>query len=395
MKVAIVHRNGFDAIGGAESTVYNMAVTLHHMNYDAVVVAANKGDMLPKERNSFCEIYRYKSFKTPKLLLPFSPYFEHRNAIKRLKDIIKQINPDIIITRDNMLADALIKCYDSSKIIYIPLVMIKYYNTGIRSFSGVKSFLIELFRWCQLKIESFYQSSAIKKLERVVVFSHNMEKQLKKSIVMNKNVQVIYPGVIDRVMFSEQYDYSVHDEMGIPRDKKIFLFVGRVVQEKNVRMMVEAFSKMDNSNVALCIVGGGDDLDVVKSLTKSLGVDDKVYFVGFRKDTERFYWAAQYLVLPSYYEAFGNVVPEALIAGTPIVGFRTIPGKTLTALDELIENDKMGVLCNEYTVDALTHALNKAYLHCVSDNFKRDKQYCRDIALKKYNWTHFLEKILH
>lgn len=393
MKVVILHRNSFDLIGGAEGTIYHMAVTLKEMGIKPVVIAKKRNNSTLAEDTGVCTVRRYDKYKTPKLLPFLSPYFEYKNAFKSVKKLIKEENPDLIIVRDNVLSYAVGQFYEKAKIVYVPLVVIQYYNRGIRKFNGIKNFIAEILRWISLKIESHYQNLSFKTYTNVVVFSKNMKNQIFRAVGDRNNVSVAPPGVMDNEYYQQAYDYSVHDEFNIPHGQKLFLFVGRVVQEKNIRMLIRAFAEMKHENVVLCIVGDGDDLAYVKHLADRLGVSDKIIFTGFRKDTYRFYKAADFFVLPSYYESFGNVVPEAFIAGTPVIGFKTEEGKTLTAVDELVENENLGIICKNFSAQALTDALNQAYELCTTSRYQQMSDSCRQHALKKYSWKEFIKKI--
>lgn len=99
------------------------------------------------------------------------------------------------------------------------------------------------------------------------------------------------------------------------KDRKVFLFVGRLVALKNVKTLIEAFSRLDRKKNKLVIVGDGIEMDSLQQLAKQWDVD--VHFTG-RLEGEAlnaWYNAADVFVLPSYREAFGAVTNEALLAG--------------------------------------------------------------------------------
>ncbi len=391
MKIIIIHRNSFDVVGGAESTIYYMADTLKKMGHTPVIVA--KEGKKDKDDNAFCKIIRYKKSRfINRYTSIVDPLVEYINA-KQLKKIFEDENPDYIITRDNILACAIRKYFDPEKIVYIPLVVIKYYNAGIRKFNSFKTFIIEIIRFLKLKQESYYQIRAFKKLKKIVVFSNNMKKQILSATGDVSAVNIIHPGVNEKFSPIENAS-QIHKEFNIHEDKKIFLFVGRVVQEKNVRMLLEAFSLSDNENSVLLIVGDGDDRKYLEDRAKVLNIDDKVIFTGTRRDTERFYREADFFMLPSYYESFGNVILESLASGTPVIGFKTEEGKTLTAIDELIENGKSGIICDNFSTEALKNAINKAINIADTDEHKNMKNFCADTARKKFTWKNFIKQVL-
>ncbi len=396
MKVIILHRNSFDVIGGVESTIYYMAKELNNLGFEAIVVAKKRSDSVQQDNNNFCKVIRYKPSRyLKKATVLFHPYLEYKNAFKDLKNIILHEKPDFIISRDNLLSYAISHYYNSNKIVYIPLGVIKYYNLKRKETENIKSFILELIRYIQLKQESFFQLKALKKLKHIVVFSNNMKNQIYHAIGDTTKVSVVYPGVAEKFIPMNTEKTTIRDEFSIPTNKKIFLFVGRVVREKNIRMLIEAFKKSNYKDSYLIIVGGGDDLEYVKNMVEKLQLTKNVFFTGFRKDTELFYREASFFVLPSYYESFGNVILEAMASGTPVIGFKTEEGKTLTAVGELIENEKNGFVCENYSLNSLVRALNKAHTIYGTAEYKKMRKYCAESTRLNFSWNKFLKRILN
>ena len=392
MKILIVHRNSFDVIGGVESTLYYMAETLRKMGHTPVIVAQQGKES--NDQNAICKVVRYSPSRLyKKYFCLFLPFIACRNAKKKLKNILEQEKPDYIIVRDNILSYVLSQIFDRSKIVYIPLGVIRYYSTGLRKFSSVKSFIIECIRFVQMKQESRYQIKAFKNLTKIVVFSENMKSQIKDAIGYNHHTHVIYPGVSSKFSPYTEAD-DIRREFHIAKDDKIFLFVGRVVQEKNVRMLIDAYANSDYKNTVLLIVGGGDDLSFIQNKVNELGLEHVVLFSGFRRDTEKFYREAAFFILPSYYESFGNVILESYASGTPVIGFKTEKGKTLTAIGELVEEGKSGIICENFSTEALTNAINRAVLVANSDTYSNMREYCADLADKKFTWNRFMEQVI-
>lgn len=106
--------------------------------------------------------------------------------------------------------------------------------------------------------------------------------------------------------------------------KKVFLFVGRLVKEKNVAYLVSSFTEAHkgNKDMVLLVVGDSGSSDGVeekkcRELILEKGAAEYIYMVGHKEGKEllAFFAVAQVLVLPSFYEPFGAVVNEALLAG--------------------------------------------------------------------------------
>ena len=98
-------------------------------------------------------------------------------------------------------------------------------------------------------------------------------------------------------------------------NRKIFLFVGRLVELKNVETLVRAFAGLDQKKYALVIVGDGPELKHLQRLSRELHLN--ILFTGRLEGDALNAWynVADVFVLPSYQEAFGAVTNEALLAG--------------------------------------------------------------------------------
>ena len=111
------------------------------------------------------------------------------------------------------------------------------------------------------------------------------------------------------------------------------LHVGRTVRTKGLRDVIRALHAVRDLDVRLDVLGQGNDLAECRALSSRLGLADRVVFHGQvqRADVTGFYEQADAFVFPSYREAGGSVVLEAMAAGLPlIVCDRGGPGSTLT-----------------------------------------------------------------
>jgi glycosyltransferase involved in cell wall biosynthesis len=99
------------------------------------------------------------------------------------------------------------------------------------------------------------------------------------------------------------------------------LFVGRLVRTKGARDAIAALAHLSDLPVRLDLVGDGFDRDACERLVEQLGLGGRVSFHGqvTKAEVASFYAAADIFVFPSYREAGGSVVYEALGAGLPLV----------------------------------------------------------------------------
>ena len=97
--------------------------------------------------------------------------------------------------------------------------------------------------------------------------------------------------------------------------KRVFLFVGRLVNIKNIDSAIRAFAKLDQNENVLVIVGDGPEKDNLIALSKEIGTN--TIFTGRLEGDTLYAWynIAQVFILPSLQEPFGAVTNEALLAG--------------------------------------------------------------------------------
>lgn len=139
-------------------------------------------------------------------------------------------------------------------------------------------------------------------------------------------------GVDAAVRFSPQRHgaavrHEVRARFGIPRDALVLGFVGRVVKDKGLVELADAWAEVRarHPHAHLLVVGGGERRDPVPPATlDALRRDPRVHLAGYA-DAAPFYAAMDVLVFPTHREGFPNVLMEAAAMGLPVVATR-IPG---------------------------------------------------------------------
>src|SRR5690606_17651365 len=126
--------------------------------------------------------------------------------------------------------------------------------------------------------------------------------------------------------FYEVQKSNLKQELGIHENDFVFIFVGRLVSDKGINELVEAFSKICVSssgveNIKLLLVGPLEtDLDPLFPETlKEIESNINILSVGFQKDVRPYFAISNALVFPSYREGFPNVVMQAGAMGLPSI----------------------------------------------------------------------------
>jgi UDP-glucose:(heptosyl)LPS alpha-1,3-glucosyltransferase len=139
--------------------------------------------------------------------------------------------------------------------------------------------------------------------------------------VPDTRLTVVYNGV-DLTRFHPdnrgQHRDAARAEAGLPADAWVALFAGSGFERKGLATAVEGLAALGDRTSRLLVVGRGD-AQPYRRLAERLQIEGRVTWLGARSDVERWYAAADALVLPTRYEPFGNVHLEALASGLPVV----------------------------------------------------------------------------
>ena len=126
-----------------------------------------------------------------------------------------------------------------------------------------------------------------------------------------EKVKLLPPPVnLEEFKFERKNEASgLRNKYGLPQDKRIFLFISSSHKRKGLPLLLELFEQAQDTDAVLVIAG----LPPVQSSLKN--VIDLQYI----KQMEELYAAATFTIHPARYEPFGQIVPESLSSGTPVI----------------------------------------------------------------------------
>ncbi len=218
---------------------------------------------------------------------------------------------DIVHAHDWMVADA---AWVMKKGFGVPMVATIHATEGGRM-HGIHNDLqryISQIEW-RLTFEAW----------EVIVNSQHMLKELQSQFKMPADKLVVIPNGIDPELFDFQFDPGPLRRQFATEHQKICLFVGRMVREKGVQVLLQAAQSISAAvpGTQFLLVGTGYYLDELKALAANLGISHNVHFLGYISDQEllRLYKIADVVVIPSLYEPFGIVALEGMAAQVPVV----------------------------------------------------------------------------
>jgi len=135
----------------------------------------------------------------------------------------------------------------------------------------------------------------------------------------------------------------------------IILNVGRLIKSKRIDLLLKIFSKCENDNWELWLVGDNEaqEKEKLMKLSNDLNISNKVKFWGKQDDIEKFYRNAKIFAFTSESEGLPNVLMEAMAAGKACISFDCIAGPS-----DLITDGKNGYLVNMYDSEEYVSKLN-------------------------------------
>lgn len=205
--------------------------------------------------------------------------------------IVKSFSPDIIHSNSSLITAG----YNVSKKLGIKHIW------HIREY-GTKDFQL-----------TFFPTEKEKRTLLLDTVSIAITKGIKQHFKLGQTCHVIYNGI-----------ETVHFPCISLHKSNYYLYAGHVTKNKGVTDLVEAFLdyKKRGGNFDLLIVGrcSNDYRDFLEKIIKSSSAESHVKFVGETRDISRLLSEATAVIIPSYFEAFGRVLAEAISHGTLIIG---------------------------------------------------------------------------
>ena len=164
---------------------------------------------------------------------------------------------------------------------------------------------------------------AVSKISEDNIAVSEWTKQRLKDLGVHEEKITVVPNGIDLKEISKIKAEDSDKSHGIDEKHYDVIFVGRLIKDKNVDVLLRAISllKIDHPDISCCIVGDGPEKVELMDLSNEIGIFKNVKFVGFEDYSSLIgkVKASKVFVLPSSREGFGMVVIEAFACGIPVV----------------------------------------------------------------------------
>ncbi len=358
-------------IGGISPHVYYLSKNLAKEGVKVYVVTCDFPGAPDHEVIDGVEVFRIDSYKNPSPDFASWVYLMNMNMQKEAAAIVKNLGGvDIFHAHDWLVANAGI----GLKHVFRRPLLVTIHSTEIGRRNGLHSdyerMIHETEAW--LTYEAW----------RVICCSNYMVSHVKWAFNLPEDKLVMIPNGVD----AREYEKSTVDlnqfrrRFALP-EEKIVLYVGRLVYEKGIQVLINAIPKiLEKVNAKFVIVGNGYMKEPLWEKIKHMGLAHKVLFTGFVDDEtlRNLQKCADVSVVPSLFEPFGIVALEAMAAKSPVVVSDT------GGLSEIVEHDLTGVKVYPDNPESLAWGVTRVLLDEAYANKLRENAY--RLVVEKYNW---------
>jgi glycosyltransferase involved in cell wall biosynthesis len=345
--------------GGAEKVMINLANGFAEkgMKVD-LVVAILEGE--------------YLSLISPKVRLIDSKSSRLISSLPSLVNYLKQNRPQVLISA---LEDPNTIAVIAKRLAGVSTsVILTVHNHLSRAYKQSKDFKSKL---TPLFVRLFYPWA-----DGIVAVSQGVaEDAAKMSNLPLDKVKVIYNPIFTDDLI-EKFDQPVNHPWFLEDKIPVILGVGRFTKQKDFPTLIRAFALVQKQcSARLMILGQGDDLPSLQALVTELSLEENVCFPGFVPSPYAYMKQSTLFVLSSIFEGFGNVLVEAMLAGTPVVSTDCESGPA-----EILADGKYGHLVAVGDVQGLATAMIKTLENPLDSQLlrARGQEFSLEAALTKY-----------
>lgn len=159
---------------------------------------------------------------------------------------------------------------------------------------------------------------SINESDAITAVSENLKEETYKSFAIHKDIQVIY-NFVDVNRFNKK-PINAFRKVIAPHDEKVLVHASNFRKVKRVDDVIKVFAAVRKEMPAkLLMVGDGPERPMVEELSRKLGIDEDVKFLGKQEQMEDILAVSDMFLLPSEYESFGLAALEAMAARAVVI----------------------------------------------------------------------------
>ena len=361
-------------IGGISPHVYHLSKNLAKNGVKVCVVTCDFPGAPQHEVVDGVEVFRIDSYKNPSPDFATWVYLMNVNMQKEAAALVNRLNGrvDIFHAHDWLVANAGI----GLKHVFRKPLLATIHSTEVGRRNGLhfdyERMIHETEAW--LTYEAW----------KVICCSNYMVSHVRWAFGLPEDKLVMIPNGVNLQEYTrnKNINFSRFRKKFASPKEKIVLFVGRLVYEKGIHVLINAVPRiLEKVNAKFVIVGNGYMKEPLSNLINGMGLAHKVMFTGFVDDEtlKNLQRCADVCVVSSLFEPFGIVALEAMAARSPVVVSDT------GGLAEIIDHDVTGVKVHPENPDSLAWGITKVLLDEKHANWLTNNAHRK--MLEKYDWN--------
>jgi glycosyltransferase involved in cell wall biosynthesis len=161
----------------------------------------------------------------------------------------------------------------------------------------------------------FLYKKLYRKADKLICSSFRMKEEFVSKFSVSDEIIEVIPNPID----VNKLRFSALPKERFDNGGVCYVASGRLTYQKGFERLLDWFNLLGNKKSTLVILGDGKLKEQLIIISESLGIQDRVKFLGFCNNPWKWYAGADVFLLPSYWEGMPNVALEALACGIPVI----------------------------------------------------------------------------
>ncbi|HKB43999.1 MAG TPA: glycosyltransferase [Chitinophagaceae bacterium] len=208
----------------------------------------------------------------------------------------------------------------------------------------------------------------ISKADEIVAVSNGVADGFRKIVGNRKtdNLRTIYNPVFDDSLYAMALEKVEEDYF--EKGMITLINVARLQEQKNQRLLINAFQILSRQkdNLQLLIAGTGALEQELRNQINELGLQEKIYLIGFKQNPFAYIAKSDLFVLSSSSEGLPTAIIESLALGINVVS-------TYCGAEEILEDGKFGWLAENNNAELLAAGIKNALLHKHDTKFLQER----------------------
>jgi glycosyltransferase involved in cell wall biosynthesis len=361
-------------IGGIAAHVHDLSLALGQLNVDVKVITCDFPGAKDYEEIDGISVHRIDSYRYPTSNFASWVYMMNLNmqeyAIHLIREEVERGRICLLHCHDWLVAKVAIGL---KHLFRIPLLA-TIHSTEHGRRKGIHSDYQRMIH----QTESWLANEAW----RVICCSKYMAEQVSQLFNIPVSRIDIIPNGVNLDQYSTITPSPTFKRQYSHPHEKLALYVGRLVYEKGVSVLVDAVNLVQQqTNTKFIIVGDGYMRDRLVDQAQRVRAMNKIFFTGFldEENVKKLYRVADVFIIPSLYEPFGIVALEGMASGVPVVA------SSVGGLAEIITHDQTGVLVHPNNPESLAWGINRVLTD--PDYAQWLKENAIEHVKTAYNWN--------